>query len=221
MTCDRHHLADSEPRCIVEQGAAARVAAIIEPVRRHRPSGAGQDFRLEGCTVQIMAERPDGTMTIEDCETVSRALSPVLDVADRSIAPIASKCPRPASTARWCGVRISSAMRATACAWRWRWRSMGGGGSAACCSAPKATPRASPRRRRARRSRRGAAADRRHGGSQARAHRRAHRIAAGATRKPDDRDQTTGRTDGGGGDKNGRSHVPPRRPSSVIRNQGE
>jgi ribosome maturation factor RimP len=37
---------------------------------------------LEGCTVQIMAERPDGTMTVEDCEAVSRALSPVLDVAD-------------------------------------------------------------------------------------------------------------------------------------------
>jgi ribosome maturation factor RimP len=29
-----------------------------------------------------MAERPDGSMTVEDCETVSRALSPVLDVAD-------------------------------------------------------------------------------------------------------------------------------------------
>jgi ribosome maturation factor RimP len=29
-----------------------------------------------------MAERPDGTMTIEDCELASRALSPVLDVAD-------------------------------------------------------------------------------------------------------------------------------------------
>jgi ribosome maturation factor RimP len=36
----------------------------------------------EGCTVQIMAERPDGTLTIEDCEELSRALSPVLDVAD-------------------------------------------------------------------------------------------------------------------------------------------
>jgi len=35
-----------------------------------------------GCTVQIMAERPDGTMLIEDCEAVSKALSPVLDVAD-------------------------------------------------------------------------------------------------------------------------------------------
>jgi ribosome maturation factor RimP len=35
-----------------------------------------------GCTVQIMAERPDGTLAIEDCEAASRALSPVLDVAD-------------------------------------------------------------------------------------------------------------------------------------------
>ena len=75
---------DSEPRLIVEQGVAARVAAIAEPILvgigyrlvRVRISG------LDGCTVQIMAERPDGTMTVEDCETVSRALSPVLDVAD-------------------------------------------------------------------------------------------------------------------------------------------
>jgi ribosome maturation factor RimP len=75
---------DSDPRLIVEQGVAARVAAIAEPVLtglgyrlvRVRLSG------LAGCTVQIMAERPDGSMTIEDCEAVSRALSPVLDVAD-------------------------------------------------------------------------------------------------------------------------------------------
>ena len=32
--------------------------------------------------LQIMAERPDGSMTIDDCEAVSRALSPVLDVTD-------------------------------------------------------------------------------------------------------------------------------------------
>jgi ribosome maturation factor RimP len=36
----------------------------------------------DGCTVQIMAERPDGTFTIEDCEAASRALSPALDVED-------------------------------------------------------------------------------------------------------------------------------------------
>jgi ribosome maturation factor RimP len=75
---------DSEQRLIVEQGVAARVAAVAEGVLdglgyrlvRVRVSG------LSGCTVQVMAERPDGTMTIEDCESVSRALSPVLDVAD-------------------------------------------------------------------------------------------------------------------------------------------
>jgi ribosome maturation factor RimP len=74
----------SEPRLIVEQGIAARVAAIAEPVL------LGMGYRLvrvkisglDGCTVQIMAERPDGTMTVEGCEDVSRALSPVLDVAD-------------------------------------------------------------------------------------------------------------------------------------------
>src|SRR5262249_26883220 len=76
--------AKSEPRLIAEQGIAARVAAISEPVlggigyRLVRVKVSG----LDGCTVQIMAERPDGTMTVEDCEAVSRALSPVLDVAD-------------------------------------------------------------------------------------------------------------------------------------------
>src|SRR5712691_12932660 len=76
--------ADLEPRLVAEQGTAARVAAIAEPVlggigyRLVRVKISG----LDGCTVQIMAERPDGTMTVEDCEDVSRALSPVLDVAD-------------------------------------------------------------------------------------------------------------------------------------------
>src|SRR6266480_6150878 len=76
--------ANGEPRLVAEQGTAARVAAIAEPVL------LGMGYRLvrvkvsglDGCTVQIMAERPDGTMTVEGCEEVSRALSPVLDVAD-------------------------------------------------------------------------------------------------------------------------------------------
>ena len=79
---DVHDLA--EPRLIIEQGMAARVAALATPVL----SGLG--YRLvrvrvsgtSGCTVQIMAERPDGTMLIEDCEAASRALSPVFDVED-------------------------------------------------------------------------------------------------------------------------------------------
>ena len=73
-----------EQRLIVEQGLAARIAALAEPVLqglgyrlvRVRLSG------LSGCTLQVMAERPDGSMAIDDCETVSRALSPVFDVAD-------------------------------------------------------------------------------------------------------------------------------------------
>jgi ribosome maturation factor RimP len=36
----------------------------------------------EGMTLQVMAERPDGTLTIEDCETISRDISPLLDVHD-------------------------------------------------------------------------------------------------------------------------------------------
>jgi ribosome maturation factor RimP len=75
---------ESEPRLIAEPGLSARVASVAEPViealgyRLVRVKVSGAD----GCTVQIMAERPDGSLTVEDCETVSRALSPVLDVAD-------------------------------------------------------------------------------------------------------------------------------------------
>jgi len=74
----------TEPRLITEPGLSARVANIAEPVLeqlgyrlvRVRVSGG------ESCTVQIMAERPDGTLSIDDCEDISRALSPVFDVAD-------------------------------------------------------------------------------------------------------------------------------------------
>ena len=75
---------ETEPRLIVEPGLSARVASIAEPVieqlgyRLVRVKVSSAD----GCTVQIMAERPDGTMAVEDCETVSRALSPVFDAND-------------------------------------------------------------------------------------------------------------------------------------------
>ncbi|WP_363351008.1 ribosome maturation factor RimP [Methylocystis echinoides] len=73
-----------EPRLVGETGVAARVAHLAEPVL------AQLGFRLvrvklmqqNGQTLQIMAERPDGTMTIDDCEAASQALSPELDVAD-------------------------------------------------------------------------------------------------------------------------------------------
>ncbi len=71
-------------RFIREAGLPAKVAAIIEPALEDR------GFRLvrvaisgrEGQTLQVMAERADGSMTIEDCEAVSREISALLDVHD-------------------------------------------------------------------------------------------------------------------------------------------
>lgn len=77
-------IAAVEPRLIVETGLDRRVADIIEPTieqigyRLVRVRLSAQN----GSTLQIMAERPDGTMTVEDCEKVSTAVSPVLDVED-------------------------------------------------------------------------------------------------------------------------------------------
>jgi ribosome maturation factor RimP len=74
----------NEPRLVVETGLAARVAAAIEPAlgtlgfRLVRVKVTGRD----GGTLQVMAERPDGSFTIDDCEATSRALSPILDVED-------------------------------------------------------------------------------------------------------------------------------------------
>lgn len=67
-----------------ETGQAAGIAELAKPVLqelgfdlvRVRLSGEG------GTTVQIMIERPEGQVTIEDCTTVSRRLSPVFDAHD-------------------------------------------------------------------------------------------------------------------------------------------
>lgn len=76
--------AGDDRRIIVETGLEARVAHIVEPVivglgyRLVRVRLSGRD----GATLQIMAERPDGTMAIEDCEVLSNDISPALDVDD-------------------------------------------------------------------------------------------------------------------------------------------
>ncbi|MEM9878172.1 MAG: ribosome maturation factor RimP [Pseudomonadota bacterium] len=61
-----------------------RIAQMIEPTVKalgfelvRVRFGGGQKAIL-----QIMAERPDGTFTIEDCESLSRDISAVLDVED-------------------------------------------------------------------------------------------------------------------------------------------
>jgi ribosome maturation factor RimP len=73
-----------EPRLVTETGVAARVAHLAEPAL------AQLGYRLvrvrllaqNGQILQIMAERADGIMTVDDCEAASQALSPELDVAD-------------------------------------------------------------------------------------------------------------------------------------------
>jgi ribosome maturation factor RimP len=74
----------SEARFISETGVAAEVATLVEPAlndmgfRLVRVTVSGRD----GTTVQIMAERPDGSITVEDCADISRNLSPLLDAHD-------------------------------------------------------------------------------------------------------------------------------------------
>ncbi|MEM1300374.1 MAG: ribosome maturation factor RimP [Pseudomonadota bacterium] len=61
-----------------------RLAALVQP------SIEGMGFELvrlrlmsgKKVTLQIMAERPDGTMEVEDCAELSRNLSAILDVDD-------------------------------------------------------------------------------------------------------------------------------------------
>lgn len=79
------NLASSNDRLFVrETGPERSVAGLAEPVleelgfRLVRVKISGRD----GGTVQIMAERPNGEMSVDDCATISRRLSPVLDAYD-------------------------------------------------------------------------------------------------------------------------------------------
>lgn len=81
---ENENSASSDDRFIHESGLAAGIATLIEPAlvdlgfRLVRVQISGK----EDLTLQIMAERPDGTMSVGDCEQVSRQLSPVLDAYD-------------------------------------------------------------------------------------------------------------------------------------------
>ncbi|MEM6677366.1 MAG: ribosome maturation factor RimP [Pseudomonadota bacterium] len=61
-----------------------RLAEIVRPTVEGMGFGLVRLRLMSGkrTTVQIMAERPDGTMEIEDCASLSRALSAALDVDD-------------------------------------------------------------------------------------------------------------------------------------------
>jgi ribosome maturation factor RimP len=71
-------------RLVQEQGQDALVASVVAPIIEQ------MGFRLvrarmydhNGLIMQIMVEKPDGTMSVGECEEVSKALSPVLDIED-------------------------------------------------------------------------------------------------------------------------------------------
>jgi ribosome maturation factor RimP len=73
-----------EARLIVENGQARRIAEIVEtPLRsvgyrlvRVKLSNAASPI------LQVMAEKADGTMGVDDCEAASMAISPHLDLED-------------------------------------------------------------------------------------------------------------------------------------------
>jgi ribosome maturation factor RimP len=75
----------TDDRFIREVGVAAEIANTVGPVladlgyRLVRVKLSGSETHQ---ILQIMAERPDGTMTANDCEKVSKQLSPILDVMD-------------------------------------------------------------------------------------------------------------------------------------------
>ena len=173
----------AEPRLIIEQGIAARVAAIATPVL------LGLGFRLVrvrvsgtlGTTVQIMAERPDGSMVIEDCEAASRALSPVFDAEDPidreyrleiSSPGIDRPLVRRSDFERYAGHEAKIEMAVAQDGGRKRFRGhRARNAGRECQAAPQGCGRG--------RSSRRAAADRRHGRGAARAHGRAGpRVAA-------------------------------------------
>jgi ribosome maturation factor RimP len=104
----------SEPRIARESGVAKRVADLIEPTledlgyRLVRVRVTGEN----GATLQIMADTAEGVFGIEDCETISRAISPLLDVEDPvsghyhlevSSPGLARPLVRPSDFERWAG----------------------------------------------------------------------------------------------------------------------
>jgi len=77
------HTAPQE-RFVQENGPAADIAALIEPVL------ADMGYRLvrvtlstkDGGTLQIMADKANGTINVEDCAKISRRISPLFDAND-------------------------------------------------------------------------------------------------------------------------------------------
>src|ERR1044072_9268149 len=106
--------ANEDRRFTRETGPARAIAELAEPVieelgfRLVRVKASGRD----GGTVQIMAERPSGEMSVEDCASISRRLSAVLDAHHPMPARFQLEAPspgidrplvRPSDFALWAG----------------------------------------------------------------------------------------------------------------------
>jgi ribosome maturation factor RimP len=74
----------AEKRYIKETGLETRIARIVEPVANDlgyalvRVKVTAEN----GCTLQIMAEDATGRFAIDDCERLSKEISPILDIED-------------------------------------------------------------------------------------------------------------------------------------------
>ena len=71
-------------RFVRETGSAVEIGALVEPVLED------MGFRLvrvvmsrrDGGTIQIMADKAGGTINVDDCASISRRLSPLVDAHD-------------------------------------------------------------------------------------------------------------------------------------------
>ncbi|ABS65223.1 protein of unknown function DUF150 [Parvibaculum lavamentivorans DS-1] len=110
-------LAALDTHLIAPPGVARRV---FEQLRAPAEGAGFEIVRVrfgvqDGQTLQIMAERPDGSMTVEDCAELSRMLSALLDVEDPipgeyhleiSSAGIDRPLTRPKDFERWSGFEV-------------------------------------------------------------------------------------------------------------------
>jgi ribosome maturation factor RimP len=107
----------ADRRFAKETGIEREIAKLAEPVieelgfRLVRVKVSGSD----GGTVQVMAERPEGQMTIDDCVTISRKLSELLEAHDPmpggyrlevSTPGIDRPLVRPSDFASWVGYQV-------------------------------------------------------------------------------------------------------------------
>ena len=112
----------SDRRFFCEKGAAAEVAKLVEPVLTDlgfhlvRVVVSGRD----GGTVQIMAERSDGDIGVDECATISRNLSPLFEAYEPlpgsyrleiSSPGIDRPLVRPRDLERWTGFEAKVEMR--------------------------------------------------------------------------------------------------------------